>query len=113
MSTLPYEKKSDCLVCSNVSQTMSVNKNEKVSGLKQRLIDQMNLKNPALQGSKGFLIGAGVFASSVAHKLEMTFGQLLEAQEIVEGETFSLTDKAIPTVVNLTLNIDMEEPMDS
>ena len=53
---------------------MSVNKNEKVSGLKQRLIDQMNLKNPALQGDKGFLIGAGVFASSVAHKLEMTFG---------------------------------------
>jgi len=71
----------------------------------------MTLKNPALQGTKGFLIGAGVFASSVAHKLDMTFGQLLEAQEIVDGETFSLTDKAIPTVVDLKLIIDMEEPM--
>ena len=48
VSTLPYEKKEDCLVCSNVSQTMTVNRNEKVSGLKQRLIDQMNLKNPAM-----------------------------------------------------------------
>lgn len=82
-----------------------------MSGLKARLIDTMQLKNPALNGSKGFLIGAGVFADQVAHKLEMTFGQLLEAQEIVEGEIFSLTDKAIPTVVELKLTIDNEEPM--
>ena len=71
----------------------------------------MTLKNPALNGSKGFLIGAGVFADQVAHKLEMTFGELLAAEEIFEGEVFSLTDKAIPTVVELKLMIDTEEPM--
>ena len=52
---------------------MTVNKNEKVSGLKARLVEKMTLKNPALQGAKGFLIGAGIFADQVAHKLEMTF----------------------------------------
>lgn len=36
---------------------------------------------------------------------------MLEAGEIVEGESFSLTDRAIPTVVELKLVIDMEEPM--
>jgi len=41
----------------------------------------------------------------------MTFAQLLEAEEIADGETFSLTDKAIPTVVEIKLVIDMEEPM--
>lgn len=111
VSTLPYQKKDDCLVCARTAHTISVNTNEKVSGLKKRLIDTMQLKNPALTGSKGFLIGAGVFADQVAHKLEMTFGQLLAAQEIVEGEIFSLTDKAIPTVVELKLTIDCEEPM--
>mgnify|MGYP006258883385 CR=1 FL=1 len=43
----------------------------------------------------------------------MTIGELLEAGEIVDGEVFSLTDKAIPTVVELKLDIDREEPMDS
>ena len=43
----------------------------------------------------------------------MTIGQLLEQQEIIDGETFTLTDKAIPTVVELKLNIDRAEPMDS
>ncbi len=73
----------------------------------------MQLKNPALQGTKGFLIGAGIFASQVAHKLEMTFGELLQAEEVIKGETFVLTDKAIPTVVEIKLEIDTEEPMDS
>lgn len=67
------------MVCAKVAQTMTVNVNEKVSGVKTRLVDLMNLKNPALQGSKGFLIGAGVFASQVAHKLDQTIGQLLES----------------------------------
>ena len=54
----------------------------------------MSLKNPALQGGKGFLIGAGVFAAAVAHKLEMTFEQLVEAGEVADGDVFSLTDSA-------------------
>ena len=73
VSTLPYQKKDDCLVCARTAHTILVNTNEKVSGLKARLIDTMQLMNPALNGSKGFLIGAGVFADQVAHKLEMTF----------------------------------------
>ena len=73
----------------------------------------MTLKNPALNGSKGFLIGAGAFASQVAWKLEKTFGELLEHEEgIVDGETFNLTDKAIPTVVELKLQINREVPME-
>jgi hypothetical protein len=48
----------------------------------------------------------------VAHKLEKTIGQLLEEGEIIDGETFSLTDRAIPTVVELKLTIDREVPMD-
>ena len=43
----------------------------------------------------------------------MTIGQLIEAQEIIEGETYDLTDKNIPTVIQLKLIIDREEPMDS
>ena len=78
VSTLQMEKRDDCLVCARTSQEITVNRNEKVSSLKEKLIESMTLKNPALQGSKGFLIGAGVFASQVAHKLEMTFGELLE-----------------------------------
>ena len=73
----------------------------------------MQLKNPALQGTKGFLIGAGIFADQVKHKLEMTVGELLEAGEIIKGEKFVLTDKAIPTVLEIKLEIDEEEPMDS
>ena len=73
----------------------------------------MTLKNPALNGSKGFLLGAGVFASQVAWKLEKTFGEMLEhAEGIVDGETFTLTDKAIPTVVELQLQINRESPME-
>ena len=79
--------------------------------MRASLVESMTLKNPALQGQKGFLIGAGVFADQVAHKLDMTFGQLLESQDIVEGDVYSLTDKAIPTVVEIKLQIDREEPM--
>lgn len=71
----------------------------------------MKLNNPALQGQKGFLIGAGVFASAVAHKLEKTFAQLIEEGEITSGEIFSLTDKNIPTVVQLKVIVDMEQDM--
>ena len=71
----------------------------------------MSLKNPALQGEKGFLIGAGVFAAAVAHKLEMTFEQLVEAGEVADGDVFSLTDSAIPTVVDLKIEINAETPM--
>jgi len=74
VSTLPYEKKENCLVCARVAQTLEVNVNEKVSGIKSRLVEQLTLNNPALQGTKGFLIGAGVFADQVAHKLDMTIG---------------------------------------
>ena len=73
----------------------------------------MTLKNPALNGAKGFLLGAGVFASQVAWKLDKTFGELLEHEEgIIDGETLTLTDKAIPTVVELKLQINSERPMD-
>ena len=34
VSTLPYEKKDDCMVCCRVCKTIEVNANEKVSGLK-------------------------------------------------------------------------------
>ena len=34
VSTLPYEKKPDCLVCGRTCQLLTVNKNDKVSGLK-------------------------------------------------------------------------------
>ena len=34
VSTLPYEKKDDCMVCCRTCQTIEVNSNEKVSGLK-------------------------------------------------------------------------------
>jgi len=74
ISTLPYEKRADCLVCSKTCQTETVNINSKVSELRQHLIKSMTLKNPALQGTNGFLIGAGVFAAQSAYKLEMTFG---------------------------------------
>ena len=35
VSCLPYQKRPDCLVCARTCQTLTVNKNEKVSGLKQ------------------------------------------------------------------------------
>ena len=38
ISTLPYEKRADCLVCSKTCQTDTVNINLKVSELRQRLI---------------------------------------------------------------------------
>ena len=46
-------------------------------------------------------------------KLEKTFGELLanDNEGIVDGEVFTLTDKAIPTVVELKLKIDHEESM--
>jgi NEDD8-activating enzyme E1 len=39
VSTLPYEKKESCLVCGRVAQTLDVNVNEKISGIKTRLIE--------------------------------------------------------------------------
>lgn len=63
VSTMPYERKKDCLVCCRETKTVTVNINEKVSDLKARLVELMTLKNPALAGTKGFLIGAGAFAA--------------------------------------------------
>ena len=63
ISTLPYERRHDCLVCSRAAHEETVNINQKLSDLKETLTSKLTLKNPALQGTKGFLIGAGVFAS--------------------------------------------------
>ena len=89
------------MVCSSTRKTVSVNINQRVKDLRSRLIADMTLKNPALQGTKGFLIGAGVFAEQVAHKLEMTIGQLLEQQELIDGETLTLTDSSIPSSIEI------------
>ena len=111
ISTMPMEKKESCLVCSRTTAKVPVNIKETVSDLKARLVDQMKLQNPALQGAKGFLIGAGVYAEQAQHKLTMTIEQLLEANEISESETFTLTDKSIVSSVELSLVIDRETPM--
>ena len=111
VSTMLMEKKESCLVCSRTTTKVPVNIKERVSDLKARLVEQMKLQNPALQGAKGFLIGAGVYAEQAQHKLTMTIEELLEAKEISESETFTLTDKTIVSSVELSLVIDRETPM--
>jgi len=73
----------------------------------------MRLSNPALNGAKGFLIGAGVFAKAVAHKLEKTFAELIHDSDINNEEIFTLTDKTIPTVIEMRIIVDLESPMNT
>jgi len=64
-------------------------------------------------GSRGPLIGSGMFEAHAAPLQEMTFAQLLEQEKIVEGEEFTLTDPVIPSVVMIKFKIDHEAPMDA
>ena len=64
-------------------------------------------------GSKGPLIGSGMFESHAAPLQEMSFAQLLEQDKIVAGEEFTLTDPAIPSVVTIKFEVDHEAPMDA
>lgn len=74
-------------------------------------MESIKLSNPALKGAKGFLIGAGVFADAVAHKLDKTFAQLISDGDLTNEEVFSLTDKNIPTVIEMKIVVDLESPM--
>jgi NEDD8-activating enzyme E1 len=89
VTTFPYARKDDCLVCSNSSKTFEVKKDTVLADFVATLKEELQIEKPTIEGSKGFLVGTGAFAKGAEHKLKMTIGQLLEADDgIVEGEEF-------------------------
>ena len=81
ISTFPYERSASCVVCSKENKICEVSKDMKLSDWKSDIIEDLKLKKPTVKGSKGFLIGSGFYEKQCAHKLDMTFAQLLDAAD--------------------------------
>ena len=102
VSTFPYERDPNCVVCSRENKTIEVSKDTKLSDWKEKIMEELRLQKPTIKGTKGYLIGSGFFAKQCEHKLELTFEQLLSADDgLDENEVLELTDSSIPSVINL------------
>lgn len=105
ISTFPYEKRADCVVCCKQSKICEVSKDDKLSDWKEKIMEELRLKKPTMKGEKDYLIGAGFFAAQCEHKLEKTFEQLLKDGDLVEDEELAMTDSSIPSVMLIKFKI--------
>jgi ubiquitin-activating enzyme E1 C len=107
-STFPFDKDEDCIVCSqeHVKQTIAGSKT--LNEFKDELTEKYALSNPGLasENNNKTLFLPGPLGKKSKANLEMTFNQLIENGLLEKTDVIFVTDKVIPTALNIKVNIE-------
>ena len=105
--TFRFEKNENCIVCSSQRINQVVPKTIKLQEFRDELIEKYSLSNPSLASeSQGNLYIPGVMAKKLESRLKMTMEELVIERHVLETDTIEVTDKVIPTVMRIRLNVE-------
>lgn len=107
-STFPFEKDANCIVCSSQRESMVVSGDKLLKDFRDEIQEKFSLSNPGLtaESSNKTLYISGPLGKKTKANLELTMSQLVSNEAIAQEDVIQVTDKLIPTVLNLSVKIE-------